>query len=315
MVCSHTSLDRDIQAVKTQSLWRGWSGHGRRLAALMLVCGGCSAWAANDATPTSALLGDYSRLAPALKNNAFGQPLVLQSSETVTGLAGDIYAVVPYPFAAVSTEMRSPDHWCDVMILHINTKYCHAVAAPQGSDLLVNIGKKTPQPIADATRLVFRYSETNLLKNYFAITLTAGEGPLGTSNYRIRLEAVKLPGNKSFLHLTYTYDVGFSGRLAMQTYLATMGADKVGFTRLVTDGQPGYVAGVRGVVERNTMRYYLAIDSFLASRREPPAAQLEHRLQSWFDAVERYPRQLHEMDQSDYLAMKRAEVLRQQTRY
>jgi hypothetical protein len=103
----------------------------------------------------------------------------------------------------------------------------------------------------------------------------------------------------------------------MQTYLATVGADKVGFTLVSPGGNapPIHVAGVRGVVERNTMRYYLAIDSYLASQREPPATQLEHRLQSWFSAVERYPRQLHEVERSDYLAMKRAEVLRQQTLY
>ncbi len=243
--------------------------------------------------------------------------MALQSSESATGLVGDVYAVVPYPFAAVKTEMKSADHWCDVMILHINTKYCHAVAGPQGTRLQVNIGKKTPQAIEDAPRVEFHYSETRTLQNYFAITLTAKEGPLGTSNYSIRLEAVELPGKQSFLHLTYAYDVGFAGRLAMQTYLATLGAGKVGFTRLDpgADGQADYVGGVRGVIERNTMRYYLAIDSFLASQSEPPDTQLEQRLQAWFNAVERYPRQLHEVDRADYLAMKRAEVLRQQSLY
>lgn len=295
-----------------------WPGNSlRRLAALVLACACCGAWAASDAGPASALLGDYTRLTPALTNNAFGQPMVLQSTESATGLSGNIYAVVPYPFAAVMTEMKSADHWCDVMILHINTKYCHAVAGPQGTRLLVNIGKKTPQAMADASRLVFRYNETRTFKNYFAITLAAKDGPLGTSNYRIRLEVVELPDKQSFVHLTYAYSVGFAGRLAMQTYLATVGAGKVGFSRLAggADGETDYVSGVRGVVERNTMRYYLAIDSFLASRREAPAAQLEHRLQSWFNAVERYPRQLHDVDRSDYLAMKRTEVLRQQTLY
>lgn len=295
-----------------------WPGNSLgRLAALVLACACCGAWAASDAGPASALLGDYARLSPALTNNAFGQPMVLQSTESATGLSGDIYAVVPYPFAAVKTEMKSADHWCDVMILHINTKYCHAVAGPQGTRLLVNIGKKTPQAMADASRLVFRYNETRTFKNYFAITLTAKDGPLGTSNYRIRLEVVELPDKQSFVHLTYAYSVGFAGRLAMQTYLATVGAGKVGFSRLAggADSETDYVSGVRGVVERNTMRYYLAIDSFLASRREAPAAQLEHRLQSWFNAVERYPRQLHDVDRSDYLAMKRTEVLRQQTLY
>jgi hypothetical protein len=36
-------------------------------------------------------------------------------------------------------------------------------------------------------------------------------------------------------------------------------------------------------------------------------------LQSWFSATERYARQLHEMDRAQYIAMKRAEDLRQQT--
>ena len=296
---------------------RCWSVGLQWLAAIVFAWGGCNAWAATDAELATALRGDATRLEQQLQNNPFGQPLVLQSSETAKDLTGDIYAVVPYPFATVSTGMRSPEHWCEVMILHVNTKYCHAVAGPQSTTLRVNIGKKTPQAIADTTRVDFRYRETASSPTYFAIKLTAKDGPLGTSNYRIVLEAVELPGNRTFLHLTYAYGVGFAGRLAMQTYLATLGAGKVGFTRAgqSADGQTGYVAGVRGVVERNTMRYYLAIDSFLASQREPPAAQFEQRLQAWFSAVERYPRQLHEIDRSDYLAMKRAEVLRQQTVY
>jgi hypothetical protein len=32
------------------------------------------------------------------------------------------------------------------------------------------------------------------------------------------------------------------------------------------------------------------------------------RLQGWFDATERYPAQLHEIERSEYLAMKREEL-------
>jgi len=60
-------------------------------------------------------------------------------------------------------------------------------------------------------------------------------------------------------------------------------------------------------VERNTMRYYLAIDDYVAA---PAPSQLEQRLNTWFDATERYPRQLHEMEKPDYLAMKRVEAKR-----
>lgn len=296
---------------------RSWSGILQGLAGFVFACSFTIAWAGTDAELAIALQGQYTRLQPQLQNNAFGRPLVLESTESAKRLTGDIYAVVAHPFATVSTGMKSPEHWCEVMILHINTKYCRAVAGPQGTTLRVNIGKKTPQAIAAATRVDFRYTETTATQTYFAITLTAKDGPLGTSNYRIHLEAVELPGNKSFLHFTYAYDVGLAGRLAMKTYLATLGAGKVGFTLVSNsaDGRPVHVAGVRGVVERNTMRYYLAIDSFLASQSEPRAAQLEKRLQTWFSAVERYPRQLHELDRKAYLAMKRAEVARQQAVY
>ena len=60
------------------------------------------------------------------------------------------------------------------------------------------------------------------------------------------------------------------------------------------------------------MRYYLAIESFLGALSAPPQARLETRLRDWFAAIERYPRQLHELEQGEYLKMKRKEYLRQQ---
>ena len=38
-----------------------------------------------------------------------------------------------------------------------------------------------------------------------------------------------------------------------------------------------------------------------------PANLASGTLEAWFDASERYPRQLHEMDRGAYLAMKRGE--------
>jgi hypothetical protein len=73
-----------------------------------------------------------------------------------------------------------------------------------------------------------------------------------------------------------------------------------------------YIGGVRGAIERNVMRYYLAIDAYLASLKSPPDQRLEKRIQTWFNSTERYPRQLREMDRSTYLAMKRGEHVRQQ---
>jgi hypothetical protein len=102
--------------------------------------------------------------------------------------------------------------------------------------------------------------------------------------------------------------------MAMKFYLGTTGRNKVGFTVVGTqsDGQTLYVGGMRGVAERNTMRYYLAIEAFLGALSAPPQARLAKRLGDWFAASERYPRQLHEIEQAEYLEMKRSEILRQQ---
>ena len=295
---------------------RFWSSSFSCLRGLLLLCAAavaCAAMAQSDSVAT--LRAKYVSLDKQLRQNQFKRPLVLDSAETSDRLKGDIYAIVDYPFGAVSAGLNDPDHWCDVMLLHINTKYCHAMVGPSGTTLRVNIGKKIPEILTNVARIEFNYRVAAVTPEYLEIMLNAPDGPLGTSDYLIRLEAVALPDAKTFLHLTYSYGANFAARLAMQTYLGTVGRGKVGFTVVGkrADGQPDYIGGVRGLMERNTMRYYLAIDSFLGAAGAAPGAQLEKRLQSWFTAAEQYPRQLHEMDRGAYLEMKRAEYLRQQT--
>jgi hypothetical protein len=65
------------------------------------------------------------------------------------------------------------------------------------------------------------------------------------------------------------------------------------------------------VVERNTMRYYLTIEAYLAALNQPANKQLDKRLERWFDSTEQYAKQLHEMERSDYLEMKTKEYQRQ----
>ena len=284
---------------------------------LLLICATVFASPAMAEVAAETLLAKYASLGEQLRQNQFKRPLVLESVETPTGLKGDICAVVDYQFDAVNIGLNNPDHWCDVMLLHVNTKYCHAVAAPAGTTLVVNVGRKTPEELADAPRVEFNYRVAAKSSKYLEIMLDAKDGPLGSSDYTILLEAVALPEDKTFVHLTYAYTVNLVGRLAMQTYLGTIGSGKVGFTVIGqrADGQPDYIGGVRGVVERNTMRYYLAIDAYLGAVSAVPGEQFEKRLDSWFTAVEQYPRQLHEVDRKEYLEMKRAENLRQQTLY
>src|SRR5689334_21226336 len=103
-------------------------------------------------------------------------------------------------------------------------------------------------------------------------------------------------------------------RIEMKADVSTVGANKVGFSGTGRDGngKPIYMGGVRGAIERNVMRYYLTIDAHLASLSAPPERQLDTRIQTWFKATVKYSRQLHEMDRSAYVAMKRGEYERQQ---
>ena len=264
---------------------------------------------AQPGTGADALQAKYKSVQPQLTGNIFQRPLVLASNEASDRLSGDIYAVIDHPFADVGRELQSPVVWCEVLMLHLNTKNC-AVGA--GKDALaVAVGRKFDQPLEDAQRINFGYRVQQSSPDYLDVRMSAASGPLSTRDYRITLEAVPLDGGKTFVHLGYAYAYGTAARLAMKGYLATVGSDKVGFTTSGTDaqGQPDYVGGVRGVVERNTMRYYLAIDAYLDA---PGVQNRDKRAGLWFDSTERYARQLHELDRSDYLEMKKKEFTRLQ---
>jgi len=249
-----------------------------------------------------ALRGKLQALAPQLARNAFKRPLTLESNEAPDRLSGDVYALVDHPFNSVSGALREPAAWCQVLMLHLNTKHCAVQGG--GSGLAVAVGRKFDQPLSDAQTIDFAYKLGKADANYLNVRLSAASGPLSTRDYSIVLEATPADAGKTAIHLSYAYAYGTAARLAMKGYLATMGSDKVGFT---PKGQGGYIGGVRGVVERNTMRYYLAIDSYLDA---PATGQLDQRLGAWFDATEQYARQLHEVDRDDYLAMKHREFER-----
>lgn len=265
-----------------------------------------------------ALKQRYEALRLQMANSVFKRPLVIESQESSNDVKGEIYAQIKYPFATVNAALGTSQAWCDVLILHLNTKYCRIKggqgSAAGGTTLLMNVGKKFDQPLEDSYQLAFVWRATQRKADFLQVILSAEVGPLGTRNYRIVLEAVPIDANTTFLHLSYAYGFGATGKFAMQLYLGTIGRNKVGFTTAgqQPDNQPVYVDGMRGLVERNTMRYYLAIEAYLGALKVPAQAQFEKRIADWFTAVERYPRQLHEMEQREYLDMKRMEYRRQQ---
>lgn len=284
------------------------------LAAIAWLTSSAMAQSPGPDAAASGMQARYVALSAQLARNQFQRPLVINSTESSNAVSGSAYAVINYPFSTVMAAFKDPDNWCEVLILHLNTKHCNAEKGSSPAILAVSVGKKTPQALKDAHALAFNFTPAAARPDYMSVRLNAGKGPLGTHNYRIELEAAPVEGNKTFMHLRYSYGYGLSGRLAMQAYMATVGSSKIGFSEVVGEsgGAKAPVDGMRGAVERNTMRYYLAIDTYLASLAVPASQQFEQRLQHWFDATERYPRQLHEIDRTAYISMKRSEYQRQQ---
>lgn len=294
-------------------------GDGMRIAAgsgrcALLLCAWLGLPAAAPAQDAAALQARHAALRDALADSAFGRPLHLESSESGGVLTGDIYARIAQPYAAVGPALQAMTHWCDILILHENIKRCRAATAPGGAALSLDIGRKFDQELADAYAFELLYAVTSG-PGYVQVALTAAEGPLGTSAYRIVLEVAALDDGASFVHLSYSYAHSLAARWATQVYLSTIGRAKVGFSVVArrSGGAPVYVGSTRGLLERNAMRCYLAIEAYLDALSVPGPQQLEARLENWYASIERYPLQLHEIERGEYLAMKRREVARQQS--
>ncbi len=243
------------------------------------------------------------------------QTVYLASTESADALQGQVFALVDRPFALVRQALARPGAWCDVLILHLNVKYCRASGAPGQEVLQAGLGRKFDQPLAEVHWLKLAYRLVSASEQQVKLELVSAKGPLGTHDYRIEFEAVPYAAGQTLLQLRYGYGYAMAARWAMQAYLATLGRDKRGFTLAASgrDGRPQAVGGLRGVLERNTVRYYLAIEAYLGAQSLPAAQQAQKSLQDWFDATERYAEQLHELSRDDYLAMKQRELMRQQS--
>jgi hypothetical protein len=283
------------------------------LAASTLIAAHAAFGAPPSAGSADSLRVQYAAVSDRLAAGPFQRPLHVESQERASELRGDVRAVVDHPFATVSSALGEPAHWCDVLILHLNVKYCRASDAGRGS-LAVEIGRKNGEALDASRRITLAHRVVTATPDYVQIVLTAERGPFSTANYTIMLEAIPVDGGKSFVHLSYSHAFGLRARLAMRAYFNTLGAGKVGFTVVATDadGKPVYVNDLRGALERNAMRFYLAIDAYLNAMAAPPEEQPDRRMREWFAATERFPLQLRELDQAEYLAMKREEYQRQQ---
>ena len=279
-----------------------------RLAIGLILCAGIAASMAADGGSAAALRARYATKRAEIEKNKFGVPLSLQSEQTPNTLQGDIHALIDRPFDRVQAALADPKNWCDILILHPNVKRCrlNAVDARADPSMTVNVSRKE-LPVQ------FSYKAAAKTTDYLDVRLYSPTGPFGTTDYRIRLEAAPMDPQHTILHLGYSHAYGVTAKLAMEAYFSTLARGKVGFTVVGKDaqGQPLYVRDLRGGLERNAMRYYASIESYLDALAAPPQQQLERRLRHWYAYTERYPLQLQE--EPGYLDVKRKEAQRTQT--
>jgi hypothetical protein len=255
------------------------------------------------------LLARYPALKTRLEKNQFGIPLYVESKEEYSSLHVDVYGIFDYPFDGVRDALRTPDNWCDIASLLFNIKTCTFSKVSDQRLLTLYCGRKYYQPPKDAFKLDFNFRSAALQQEYLDVVFTAKNGPLLTRDHRVGIEGAPMGTGRTFIHFSYDYSYGVLARAAIKSYYATIGHDKKGFSSIATDkkGGPVYVGGVRGSVERNAVRYYFAIQTYLDTLAIPREQRFEKRISRWYDLTARFPRQLYEMDKGEYLANKRRE--------
>jgi hypothetical protein len=263
-----------------------------------------AAAAAPDGPGSAQALRDRYGSLKAEASSPFDLPLHLTSSRQANALRGDIYSRLDHRFDAVRDALRTPARWCEIMILHPNVKGCRA------SDGDADSGKLEVLLGRSEHAIVFGFRIAQASGDYLDVRLDAPTGPAGTTDYRIRVEATPLEQGRTLMHLAYSHGFGAQAKLAMDAYFSTFGRNKVGFSVVGRDaqGKPEYVRDLRGGMERNAMRYYLAIRSYLEVLALPSAQRLDQGLRKWIAYTERWPLQLRE--EPDYAEVKRRDIER-----
>lgn len=284
------------------------SRHGDLLAIVVLVLSFLAAAQAN--TRTQADLAE-------IATTNLAVPIVVESTQNDDRLGGTVNGTFDVPFDRVRAALQRPRHWCELMTLHLNVKSC--THAPGDGDSVVNVytGRKEFERPEDAERIVMSFKLRENSPQRLRVQLTAAAGPMGTFDYHVAAVFSPVDATTTLVRFEYRYGLGFRAQLAIGAYLATVASDKVGFTRTGRDAAGGveYIDGMRGMVERNAVRYYLALVAFFATTG---SATDEHEFDAraataqWFDLTARFPRQLHELERAEYLSTKRREYREQE---
>jgi hypothetical protein len=266
----------------------------------------------NESLPTGreSLIDKYHKIEKELEKSTLAIPLHVESSVSKNASHVDIYGTINYPFGLIKKEFLVPTNWCEIVLPHPGIKACTYEKMDDRWLLNIYHVDKFSKPLEDAYQMKFVYRVSELQSVYFDIALTAHEGPSHTKDHQFGFEATPLDEGRTFIHFRYSFGYSAFGYLLMKIF----GGGKVGFSVIGTDrhGNPVYVGGLRGAVERDVVCYYLAIMAYLDTLKIPAEQRFDKRISQWYDLAALYKKQLLEMEEEEYLTYKRQDRRSQQ---
>jgi hypothetical protein len=280
---------------------------GLRILLVLFLAGvPLTAWGGVGGAPRFQEL--HQELRDLAQHTPFGIPLRMQSEERNDQVVAEVHAIIEHPFGTVKEILSTPALWCEFVPLNVTVKACTYQTQTHDTLLTLYIGRKYYQNPQDTSSQPYEFLVQTGEAGTMSVVLSALKGLFGTRAHQFRLEAAGVDG-RTVVALRTSYVQSAASKLATAIYLATAGRDKVGFSREDTGpgAPPGYVKGLRGMVERNAIRYYLALESFLDTQAVPAPHRFEARINAADEMMERYPLQLHDLEKAEYLDAKRRE--------
>ena len=273
---------------------------------LLLVGVPPTAWGGQGNAPR--LQSQYQALRDLTRRGPFGVPLSVRSEERNDQVTAEVHGIIEHPFEEVKAVLSTPASWCEFAPLHSNVKACTFQMQSHESLLTLYIGRRYYQSPEDASSQPYQFVLHTGEPGFLSVALSAPKGVFGTTALRFQLEAAGVDG-RTVVALRSSYVPSVVTRVMTAIYLATVGRNKVGFSRedAGSSASPRYVRGFRGLVERNVMRSYLAFEAFLDMQSLPATHRFEASINAVYDLMEQYPVQLHEMKKTEYLDAKRRE--------
>ena len=283
--------------------------HGFAGGVLLLTAGATPAAPAQDAAETDAiakerawqLVARHANEAERLVGSPFGRPIALKSSTRKWTARGEAIAELQVGLPALRLLLTQPQRWCEILLLTPSISACGATDGGIDSRYAVKLRYRYDDPDKDAGTATFRFERGLSSPRFLSLQLSAPRGPLGTTDYLLEVEAAPLDEGRTILRVVYTYRYGIRAAAALRFHFATRDRDKLGFS---TNAQGQPIRGMRGSLERNVMRHFLAIEAHVLSDDKKPQQRFEKSLDRWLAAIDHYPERLAETDPARYRSVK-----------